>query len=94
MLHNVITLYFLKGDDFLVLLGYFIILLHLPPLTVDRVEGCCGRTQDCCEFGIGIRQSAAQTKDYMYNAQTLIHALSTRSHSLILHLYHSAFRII
>ncbi len=27
--------------------------LHLPPLRFHCVGGCWGRTQDCCDFGIG-----------------------------------------
>jgi hypothetical protein len=28
-------------------------LIHMPPLRSHCVGGCCDRTQDCCDFGIG-----------------------------------------
>ncbi len=44
-----------QGDflDFLIVL--YSTLLHLPPLRFHCVGECWDRTQDCCDFGIGIQ---------------------------------------
>ncbi len=52
-------------------------LLHLPPLRFHCVEGCRGRTQDSCDYGIGSQSSDALTArlDLIHNSPIdLIHS--------------------
>ncbi len=52
---------FLKQRD---INSYFVLyqtLLHLPPLRFHCVGGCCDRTQNYCDFGIGRQTLKAQT---------------------------------
>jgi hypothetical protein len=46
---------FQTGGIFWILFSYVLYstLLHLPPLKFHCVGGCCDRTQDCCDIGIG-----------------------------------------
>ncbi len=57
------SFFLLKGD----LLDFYVLdstLLHLPPLRFNCVGGCWDRTQDCCDFGIGVRRSDHSSRSH------------------------------
>jgi hypothetical protein len=73
---------FLRGIFLVFSFGFrYSTLLHLPPLRFHCVEGCRGRTQDSCDYGIGSQSSNALTArlDLIHNSPRS-HPLSARSH--------------